>query len=176
MDPSPRVGARRPRGAQVRRRRSRRPSRRTVSSASRRTEKTTGRGRLDPWSLRLAMEATVKAGLESGDSQAACFACGMLRRVAREGDEPTRRFARRSPRDGGAASASGLFFGSLRGSVRVGRGGGGRGGSRRLRGREDKAAATEGRRRREGVCAAGVGGVRAGSTHDERAVPVGAQG
>ena len=51
------------------------------------------RGRLDPWSLRLAMEATVKAGLESGDSQAACFACGMLRRVAREGDEPTRRFA-----------------------------------------------------------------------------------
>ena len=51
------------------------------------------RGRLDPWSLRLAMEAAVKAGLESGDSQAACFACGMLRRVAREGDEPTRRFA-----------------------------------------------------------------------------------
>ena len=51
------------------------------------------RGRLDPWSLRLAMEATVKAGLESGDSQATCFACGMLRRVAREGDEPTRRFA-----------------------------------------------------------------------------------
>ena len=35
----------------------------------------------------------MKAGLESGDSQAACFACGMLRRVAREGDEPTRRFA-----------------------------------------------------------------------------------
>ncbi len=50
-------------------------------------------GRLDPWSLRLAMEAAVKGGLESGDAQAACFACGMLRRVAREGDEPTRRFA-----------------------------------------------------------------------------------
>lgn len=50
------------------------------------------RGRLDPRSLRLAMEAAVKGGLRSGDSQAACFACGMLRRVAREGDEPTRRY------------------------------------------------------------------------------------
>ena len=34
----------------------------------------------------------MKGGLRSGDSQAACFACGMLRRVAREGDEPTRRY------------------------------------------------------------------------------------
>jgi len=50
------------------------------------------RGRLDPRSLRLAMEAAVKGGLRSGDSQAACFACGMLRRVAREGDEPTRQY------------------------------------------------------------------------------------
>ena len=50
------------------------------------------RGRLDPLSLRLALEAAVVGGLRSGDSQAACFACGMLREVAREGDEPTRRF------------------------------------------------------------------------------------
>jgi len=50
------------------------------------------RGRLDPLSLRLALEAAVVGGLRSGDAQAACFACGMLREVAREGDEPTRRF------------------------------------------------------------------------------------
>ena len=49
-------------------------------------------GRLDPLSLRLALEAAVVGGLRSGDAQAACFACGMLREVAREGDEPTRRF------------------------------------------------------------------------------------
>ena len=67
------------------------------------------RGRLDPLSLRLALEAAVVGGLRSGDAQAACFACGMLREVAREGDEPTRRFvARRSARRGRCFGCSGL--------------------------------------------------------------------
>ena len=44
---------------------------------------------LDAKSLRSAIQSAM-SGLASGDSQAACFATGMLRRVAYEGDEATR--------------------------------------------------------------------------------------
>ena len=44
---------------------------------------------LDAKSLRSAIKSAM-SGLASGDSQAACFATGMLRRVAYEGDEATR--------------------------------------------------------------------------------------
>ena len=44
---------------------------------------------LDAKSLRASLRSAM-SGLASGDSQAACFATGMLRRVAYEGDEATR--------------------------------------------------------------------------------------
>jgi len=44
---------------------------------------------LDAKSLRASLRSAM-SGLASGDSQAACFATGMLRRVAYEGDETTR--------------------------------------------------------------------------------------
>ena len=46
---------------------------------------------LDAKSLRSAIKSAM-SGLASGDSQAACFATGMLRRVAYEGDEATRTY------------------------------------------------------------------------------------
>ena len=46
---------------------------------------------LDPTSLKSAIKSAM-SGLASGDSQAACFATGMLRRVAYEGDETTRAY------------------------------------------------------------------------------------
>jgi hypothetical protein len=46
---------------------------------------------LDAKSLRASLRSAM-SGLASGDSQAACFATGMLRRVAYEGDEATRAY------------------------------------------------------------------------------------
>ena len=46
---------------------------------------------LDAKSLRASLRSAM-SGLASGDSQAACFATGMLRRVAYEGDEATRTY------------------------------------------------------------------------------------